>query len=230
MAGQVEGPRRPRGPKPTVTRELLLAAGRRAVLSRADDVSSRTLPLAVGVQLADVLDKAADLLRERGERRDKPVSAPVLYKHWPTFEAYVAELVPKLFDASATDTTILESGSDLVDAVASHALADRDQALAHELGVYFSLFRSAADPTVRDALLKVYADYDAAIVGALDAAIARAGRRAVDGRVERIAAALTALTEGLLLRSLVQPSVREDDALWSAAAVSVVLGMTEPAR
>ena len=44
---------------------------------------------------------------------------------------------------------------------------------------------------------------------------------------ESIATALTAMSEGLMLRSMVQADRVADDAVWSESAVALLMGLTE---
>ncbi len=107
--------------------------------------------------------------------------------------------------------------------------------LAHPTEVYFGVFGGARVEQVRTALGAVYRTYDANVVPALRGLLARSGREprtelrtATDDGVGAIATALTAQTEGLALRRLVQPEAVDQDALWQDAAVALVTGMTVP--
>lgn len=222
--------RRP-GPAPLITKELLLAAGVRAVSSRPD--RPEDLGGALGIQLADVLGKASELLIEQGVSRRGPVAPPVLYKHWRSFDEYLSELVSRLFDPQGFDLSALQNeGASLEAAVSAHALADRDQMSRHDIKLYFSLFGVADREPVQAALRGVYEGYDTAVQPVLKAALHRAGRRPRadlgPGGLAHIAAALTAISEGLILRSVVQSEVADPESLWAEAAVALVMGLSEP--
>ena len=220
-----EEPRR-RGPRPLVTRKLLLEAGERVVKARS--AGEQGLGGALDVQLSDVLASASQLLAEAGVPRRGPVAPPVLYKHWPSFEDYLQDLVPRVWPAGNLDLSNLQSGADLATAVASHALADRKQ--MQNVRLYYSLLGLSRSDVVRDSLRGVYQDYDEKIIPVLRQALRRAGRAprpnlGPDG-VKLIAAALTALSEGFMARSLVDPEATAADELWSESAKAIVFGMT----
>lgn len=230
MPSKSEVRRRP-GPKPLVTKQLLLEAGARAVASSEGRRAETTrVSRALGIQLADVLAVCGEMLTDTG-RSPRPVAPPALYKHWDDFEDFTKDLISELFNPGGFDLDHLKQPVPLHVAVGRHALADKSQMSAHQAGVFFALFREMGDPRVAEALRDVYEAYDREVVPLLAGAIEAAGRRpkvslGADG-VTVIATALTALSEGLMLRTMATPEATQRDCAWRDPAVALVLGMTE---
>jgi hypothetical protein len=212
------------GPKASYTKELLLKAG---VQATHRDRREGDLGGLLGIQLNDVLETAGVLLHGNQPTGKKP-SPPVFYKIWKSYDSYLADLVSVIFDAEGFDLRHLDSGRTLEDAIAHHALADHAQMSRHDAALFFSLFALADIDVVGDPLRSVYDNYDARVVPALERALERYGRRPRSPLdVADVAVALTALTEGLMLRSLVQSERSARAQLWSRSAIALVMGMTE---
>lgn len=212
------------GPKASYTKELLLKAG---VQATHRDRREGDLGGLLGIQLSDVLETAGFLLHGDQPTGKKP-SPPVFYKIWKSYDNYLADLVSVIFDAEGFDLRHLDGGRTLEEAIAHHALADHAQMSRHDAALFFSLFALADVDVVGDPLRSVYDNYDARVVPALERTLERYGRRPRSPLdVEDVAVALTALTEGLMLRSLVQSEKSAQAQLWSRSAIALVMGMTE---
>jgi AcrR family transcriptional regulator len=221
--------RRP-GPAPEVTRELLLDAGRKC-FKKAEQQPK--LAEVMGLRLADVLAECAVLLSVEGSPPRRTVAPAVLYKHWPDgFEAYLQDLIRLTYHGGRLDTSALTTPGTLSERLGRHAAADREQLEGDESAPrYFGLFRGVEDDEVLSSLRAVYASYDAQVMPALRDVLESAHRRprASVGGIEAITAALTAVAEGLVLRGLVSPEVRDlPNDLWSAVYVGIVDALTEP--
>jgi AcrR family transcriptional regulator len=187
----------------------------------------------MGLRLADVLAECATLLSVEGSPPRRTIAPAVLYKHWPDgFEAYLQDLVRLTYHGGRLDTSALTTAGTLQEKLSRHAVADREQLEGDESAPrYFGLFRGVEDDEVCSSLRTVYESYDAQVVPALRDALELAHRRprASVGGIEAIAAALTAAAEGLALRGLVSPEIRNlPDDLWSAVYVGIVDALTEP--
>jgi hypothetical protein len=223
--------RRNPGRPALITRTLLLDAGAHALRDRA---TGPTLAAAYDLRIPDILTAAATLLRENGTPTRRNAIAPTaLYRHWPDgIDAYLTDLTGHLFPADGLPVDHLTDDTlDLDLAIEQHVTTDKKQINRHDFPTYLAVSAAAAhDPAARAALTAVYTAYDANVIPALTDALERADRYPNPNLGinphQAIAAALTALTEGLTLRNITQPEIASNTALWVLAAQSLVNGLT----
>jgi hypothetical protein len=204
-----------RGRRRRVAREQFIEAGQR--VARRLAVQRRELSDVLGVRQPDVLAEAGAILKEAGEDGTAGTpTAPLLYRQWPNYHDYLADVFASLFAPSKLDLTHLRSGGrDWKRNLRGHLENDMHQMKA-DSSLYFASFAAVADRDVRELLRGVYLAYDDDVVPALMQLLKDGGRTlSVPGVSDQseafasVAVLLTAVTEGLELRRLAQPDAVE---------------------
>ena len=216
-----------RGRRARISREKFVQAGVAVVRRNEADRRPRSLKELLVLPLKDVLaEVSAD--------ESTPVTAPLLYTHWDDYDDFLDDVLATLYNPSEKlPPGPLATGEGPVEGrLADHASSDLAQA-GEEAATYFGMFAGVGSPRIAELLGRIYDRYDEAIVPALRAALAEAGRRVrpdlgdEDGGVRQLARALTATTEGLTLRGVVQPN-DADRLLVRESAVALYRQFTEP--
>lgn len=200
-----------RGRRPRVTREQFIEAGQRVARRLASQ--ERELSDVLGVRQTDVLAEAGLMLREGGtDHNVTPPTAPLLYRQWPRYRDYLADVFATLFAPSKLDLTDLRrGGEDWKGNLRGHLANDMEQ-MEVDSPMYFGAFAAIADEGVRESLRRVYLAYDEEVVPALAKLLDDSGRTVLvpgvsdeSEALESLAVLLTAATEGLEMRRLAQP-------------------------
>lgn len=211
------GPGRPR----RFTDDQIVDAG--VKVTRRNAGGARTLRSVIDCSFEDVLEELA------GADGGRPVSPPVFYRSFETYELYLGEVVRRIFDAQERLGTHTDATPTLEDFIRDDMRqAERDAPL------WFAMFAGQGNEEVERVLARAYKDFDDVTVPVYKRILAASGRRMRRNLdVRALARAITAVVEGLSLRRLVAPLPTnrgvDDVELAVKMASAVFEAFTEPA-